>query len=234
MSASILKCIAMISMLIDHVGVVFSPWLEPEVYTMLRALGRTAFPLYAFMLVEGAVHTKNAPKYLLRLVIFSLISEVPFDFAFYSRTGSLLYWQHQNVFITLSIGLAAIILLEKVRKSTINLGLQNLLVGVIALLACLLVDFTYGDYGYLGVALILFLYFLKAFPRIAPLVILLWLAYYDWSTGFVMELYGIPAALLIVFYNGRKGGSHLPKWFFYGFYPAHLLFLACLRQILMR
>ena len=233
MSANVLKWIAMISMLIDHIGAVFGPWMNPEVYTLLRALGRTAFPLYAFMLVEGAVHTKNAPKYLMRLLLFAAISEIPFDLAFYQQGESFLYWGHQNIFVTLAIGLMTITALEKLRKTMGTPAMQTLLFALISLLACLVVEFCHGDYGSLGIALILLLYFVRGYRWGAPVALLAWLAYYDWSTGDVMELYGAAAAVFIGLYNGRKGESRLPKWFFYGFYPAHILVLLLLRNTRM-
>lgn len=232
MSAGILKWIAMISMAIDHVGVVFGPWLDPEIYTLMRALGRTAFPIYAFLLVEGSVHTRNAPKYLLRLLLFAVISEIPFDLAFYNQEGALMYWVHQNIFVTLAIGLGAIMVLDRLKREN-KYPLKELLYGAIAILACLMADVFQGDYGFLGVCLTLLFYFTRGYRIGVPLALLAWLAYYDWSTGFVMELYGVPAALFVGIYNGRKGETRLPKWFFYGFYPAHLLILALMRHIFL-
>ena len=73
----VLKCIAMVCMLIDHTGAVLFPQ-----YRILRIIGRIAFPIYCFLLVEGAMHTRDIRKYELRLLGFALVSEIPFDLAF--------------------------------------------------------------------------------------------------------------------------------------------------------
>ena len=77
MTSFVLKIIAMITMIIDHSGDVFNPLLH-EKSLIFNAVGRIAFPLFAFMVVEGYTHTSNIKKYLLRLFIFALISEIPF------------------------------------------------------------------------------------------------------------------------------------------------------------
>ena len=93
MDGTVLKLIACLSMFIDHLGAVcFSGMMG------FRIIGRLAFPIYCFLLVEGAVHTHDMKKYILRMGIFALISEVPFDLAFYHR---LVYMGHQNVFFIL-------------------------------------------------------------------------------------------------------------------------------------
>ena len=91
-----LKMIAIISMLTDHVGCILFP---DEL--IFRAIGRIAFPIFCFLVVEGFFHTRNTWNYLMRLCIFAILSEIPFDLAFF---GKVFYLQKQNVFMTLALG----------------------------------------------------------------------------------------------------------------------------------
>ena len=103
MNVLILKIIVLLSMIIDHYGAIFHSGVD-----MYRIIGRLAFPIYAFLLVEGYSHTSNVKKYASRLFLFALISECPFDLAFYSK----LEFMHQNIFFTLFIGLVLMCLLD--------------------------------------------------------------------------------------------------------------------------
>ena len=113
-----LKRVAMICMLLDHTGaVLIVPLLQQHslshgwtiIYWMLRAVGRISFPVYCFLLVEGFSNTRNIYKYLLRLLAWGLISEVPFDLAF---SGQACDWHSQNVLFTLFLGLSALAILR--------------------------------------------------------------------------------------------------------------------------
>jgi len=125
-----LKIIAIISMLIDHVGAV----LFPEVLA-LRIIGRLAFPIFCFLIVEGYFHTKDLKKYITRLGIFAIIAEVPFDLAFHD---TILEFTYQNVFFTLAIGLVAVYLYDKRATSSLHLGL-----GMVATLGILMIKKAY-------------------------------------------------------------------------------------------
>lgn len=207
-----LKLIAMVAMLCDHGAILLTEqWSEPYVY--LRAFGRLAFPIYAFLLVEGYYHTRDVKKYAARLAIFALLSEIPFDLAV---RGQAIDWSMQNVFFTLLIGLLMVAGMDALRLR----GKRFLAVaaGIGALAAALLVR---CDYDVSGVLMIFFFYLYREQKPVMCLTV-----------GAVMvvmmgglEIYGLLALFLIYLYNGKKGPDILNKYVFYAFYPAHLLIL---------
>lgn len=190
-------------MLIDHIGYIFFPNVP-----MFRIIGRLAFPIFCFLIVEGFHHTRNHLNYLIRLSIFAVLSEIPFDLAFYGHIFDL---QHQNVFITLALGLSAIFCLEEMntqRRFTIPF-----------VLVIITAYFAHCDYGIGGVLLICMFYLTRKSPwtRLFLCALILYLFFGS------LELYGIAAMLPITFYNGKRGPN--VKMFFYWFYPLHLLVL---------
>lgn len=110
-SSCALHIIAMTCMLSDHMWATLFPYVD-----ILTCIGRVAFPIFAFMIVEGFYHTSNFRRYLCRMLIFAVISEVPFDLV---SGGTMLYLFHQNVLWTFLIGLLLIALIDKVRKKGI-------------------------------------------------------------------------------------------------------------------
>lgn len=221
-SAGTLKIIAVITMLIDHVAAaVLLRYIYATadrelipIYNAMRQIGRIAFPIYCFMLVEGLERTHSRGKYLARMVGFALISEVPFDLAFSSQVLEVGY---QNVFFTLVIALAAMVGMEQIRESV---KLPILQIGLIALTvagAMVLAGIMQTDYDWRGVCCILIMYFLRHCRR-AELI-----AGYAAFVVLLGELTALPAFIALAFYRGRKGFS--AKYFFYGFYPIHLLIL---------
>ena len=104
LSSNILKSIACISMLIDHFGIVFM-----ENNRLMRAMGRLAFPIFAFLIVQGLFHTSDIRKYIVRLGLFAVVSEIPFDLAMHD---TLWYPGAQNIFFTLTAGLFALSLIH--------------------------------------------------------------------------------------------------------------------------
>ncbi len=212
-----LKLIACLCMLIDHLGAsCFSSVM------VLRIIGRLAFPIYCFLLVEGAVHTHDMKKYILRMGIFALISEIPFDLALFHR---VIYPGHQNVFFTLGLGLLAIWFIEHpIEHLEIPDNLYKFLV-IIA--AGLIAEFLNTDYGFTGVAVICVFYHLREQPQLKYPIAALLLA----AMGGV-EVYAVPALIPILLYNGQRGRqTKAMQYGFYIFYPAHLLLLAVLYQL---
>ncbi len=224
LDGTMLKIIAMISMVLDHVGDLFFPGA-----TWLRAAGRLAMPLFAFCIAEGYAHTRDRRKYLLRMGIFALISEIPFDLAFESRIGL----SHQNIMLTFFLSILALMLYDRIRGGEGTEGAQIpawktalgvLAVGAVAVLALLLK----ADYTIFAVISVFLFYALrKKHPLLRSGVGVGFLAltrtvgYYS-ATG----LSFLPLAL----YNGKKGKGL--KWLFYLFYPGHLLLLAGLKFLL--
>ena len=224
LDGTILKTIAMISMVFDHVGDLFFPDIMWP-----RMIGRLAMPLFSFCIAEGYAHTKDKTKYLCRLGIFALISEIPFDLAFEGRLGL----GHQNIMLTFFLAVAALMLFDRIRGGKTAEGergpvgktvLGALAVVGIAVLALLL----RADYTVFAVIAVFLFYvlrqqhpLLRSGVGVAFLALTRTMGYYV-ATGFSF----IPLAL----YNGQRGKGL--KWLFYIFYPGHLLLLAAVRHIL--
>ncbi|MFI3170894.1 MAG: TraX family protein [Eubacteriales bacterium] len=201
---SMLKRIAIISMTIDHVGVILFPQ-----YTWLRIMGRLALPIFAFLIAEGMTHTKDVKKYILRLAAFALISEVPFDFAIFK---TFFYINYQNIFFTLLLGALSIYIYQ----TWGNLWMS--LVGVLVLGMC--ADMICADYGSPAVWLIFFLYAFRG----RTIYIGGSLLVFNILVCGGIQTYGALALLPIMLYNGTRGKGC--KYFFYWYYPIHLLLLS--------
>ena len=224
-SGSALKTIAVVSMIIDHVGFVLVQRMAAgywqimgtklTLYSLMRCIGRLAFPIYCFLLVEGFVHTHDRRRYGLRLLAFAVISEIPWNLV---HTGRLLY-ERQNVFFTLALGFIALCLAEGLEKDAERRGLYAL--GLAAVVAAGL----WGrmDYGAVGVGIILMMYVLRerAVLRAAAGVCLL-------PNTWIAGLAFVPIAL----YNGKRGfiRGKAMQIAFYAIYPVHLLILYFLRR----
>ncbi len=216
MNVLILKIIALTSMIIDHYGAIFQNGVD-----IYRIIGRIAFPIYAFLLVEGYTHTRNVKKYAIRLLLFAIISEVPFDLAFYNRIGFI----HQNIFFTLFIGVILMYLLDnKEKKYNFNSNLLIIAAGFVAMISNV-------DYNFIGIIYILIFYYTKDFDKLKRLK-------YTSVSLFVTNLltfgfgqqYAILALPLIYFYNGKLGPNNkFLQIFFYIAYPLHLLIFNLLK-----
>lgn len=240
MSTFALKIIAIITMFIDHLTAIFIP-INSWYYIVGRVIGRLAFPIFVFLIVEGFYHTRNIKKYLTRLGIFTLISELPFDLAFYNsyyhKLGANIktdlpkmftdkevfttvikrFMEHQNVFFTLFLGLAAIWLMNMVEKKYMqNMLYVNLLNAGITIAFSVVAALLRTDYSFIGVLLIVAFYLFRGNKLLLIISILL-------LSGNPIQAFAVLALIPIAFYNGNKGKSI--KYFFYVFYPAHLLIL---------
>ena len=215
-TSSTLKWIAITTMIIDHLGAVF---FDPDVngwFLLFRMVGRTAFPLFAFMLTEGFRHTSNLKKYMLRLGIFAIISEVPYDFC---ESGKLIDFDKQNVFYELLLGLIVLYLINKPYK--IKDKDISPIVRVLIIIAGAVIGWVCNfDYHWIGILVIVFLYYIREnFLWYAAGVVVA----YAIGADVIVAICVIPALVLIYYYNGKKGrGGKVFKWFFYLFYPVHL------------
>ena len=233
-SGSVLKWVAVVSMFIDHCTAVLveGSWdvgiraVSYEQYLVLRGIGRLAFPIYCFLLAEGLLHTRNVKKYLLRLGIFALLSDIPFDLAF---RRSFLAWDYQNVFFTLFFGLLGLSLWRLLtEKKDFRAAWWRQLLGLLCIAAMALVaELCHTDYGWQGVTVISLMYLLCTQPALRDLGSFAVLYFSS-----PLELAALPDLLLFRLYNGARGRQS--KYFFYIFYPAHLLLLAGLRWLLWR
>ena len=223
MSTFALKLIAIITMLIDHIGVVFVPTNTVQ-YLVMRSIGRLAFPIFIFLIVEGFYHTRDVKKYILRLGIFALVSEIPFDMAFNSK---ILEGSHQNVFFTVFLGLVLITLMTIVEKKFVKqIILINLLNGLLTIGFCVLAFILRTDYNYAGI-LMMTVFFI--FRGRKPLLLISLFSIAELILGSINVLATL-AIIPIFFYNGKKGKD--VKFIFYIFYPAHLLILALVSTLL--
>lgn len=221
-------------MLADHVGGVFLPQ-----YPLLRIVGRISFPLFIFFLVEGFTHTKSRTRYFLRLLVFALLSEIPFDMAFRLsadeiRSGMFTTFEKQNVMWTLLFGFLFMAAYEGIEGALsddgrpmdlVHLLLPLILSSPVLVLAICGAEWMKTDYHGYGVAAIAACFLLKqwcapVWLSPAPVAFIL-----QTNPAWETEGYAAFALPVLFFYNGTKG-RNLPKYFFYAFYPVHLLLLA--------
>lgn len=214
-----LKLIAVISMIVDHLGVIF---FDDAVW--MRCIGRLAMPIFCFFVAEGYYHTHDRKKYLLRMGIFALISEFPFDLAFY---GHFPYWKHQNVMFTFFLAILAMYAYQEImsRRSD-NVGK---ILGIAAVLACaFLAVFCFTDYNAMGVALVFLFFIMKDRGLLAQNAVALMYQLFIMGSG--IQAFSMLSSVPLMMYNGEKGRKL--KWFFYCFYPGHLLLFGLIKFLL--
>lgn len=211
LSGSALKIIAVLSMVTDHC-VYYLLDGNTWAYEVMRCFGRVAFPVFAFLVAEGFAHTRNRMRYFLSLLLFAVISEVPW-YLLNGADGT------HNVMFTLALGVAALAVFERLQKH-----------GALAIAAILLValsaEISGLDYGWHGIVEILVFHLFRS-KKYCQSTRLLQLAF---AFPF-MSHYGIIGALLACFiiflYNGTRGIIHgkVAKYGFYAIYPVHLIII---------
>ncbi len=215
MSSFVLKIIAIITMFCDHLS--YALWGE---FSNLNYIGRIAFPIFAFQLTEGFIHTRSKKNYLYRLFVFAIASQIPFMlFCRLFNTTVVL-----NIFFTLFVGLIALIGYENCKNKYVGILL-------VACLSCT-ADFLKMDYGAFGILMIFIFYIFKdkkVLMNISYLALILLkympaCIFYNFYYAYLLLIVSYFVPLIIInLYNGKKGPD--AKYFMYLFYPIHLIIL---------
>ena len=235
-TSAALHIMAMVFMLCDHLWATVVPGND-----WLTIIGRIAYPIFAFMIVEGYFHTNSLKKYVLRLLVFAVLSEIPFNLMMGSRIS---YIVHQNVLWTFLIGIGLIFLNEKAGKTgkifvRILVGIGTVVLGFIVGLV------TFVDYHYVGVLTVLVFYFFRgrkwwnflgqfialAYLNIEVLSGLSYEINLFGNTYFIVQQgFALLALIPIWLYRGRQG-FHNKAWQYicYAFYPVHMLILGLIK-----
>ena len=238
----ILHIIAMIFMLSDHLWSIFFPN-----QVCLYIIGRLAFPIFAFMIVEGFFRTKNRKKYLIRIFIFAIISEIPFNFfsSLAIREVIILFYPYNNVLWTFLIALCGLSLLEKIEKSKkLNKIIKFVGKITISFITIMIANFIKTDYLGYGVITVLIFYFFRErnyrnifFQSLLIIILNVFIMpgyefpfYFFGNEVFIkVQIFAIFSLAIIWLYNGKQGiHNKFIKYMFYFFYPLHLLLIVAI------
>lgn len=220
MTSFVLKIIALTSMLCDHTGyIIFGK------FSFMNYIGRLAFPIFAYLITEGYIHTSNFKKYFYRLLIFAVISQIPYMLFINIFTTDFTL----NILFTLALGLLSITLYNK-------LGNKLLCFSFVILLA-ILAHFLHFDYGWFGIAIIFIFYIFKkeklCMSIFFAITTFINYFYYFARTSrieyLLIFLFCTLSLIPINLYNGKKGKNI--KYFLYVFYPLHLIILYLIKLI---
>ena len=245
LSACTLKIIACITMFIDHFGsaVLEKGYLNPSISgipessslynsllilnTVCRSVGRLAMPIFYFLMVEGFIHTRSRWKYLINMLIFAVISEVPFDIAFFHESFHPMY---QNIYFNLAFSLLMLIAWDKfVGESYSSASAAQKTKAILSVIGiCIAASLTFTDYYMIGpvIALIFYLNHDKEKDRNIESGIV----FFAVSAFGMGEFLACFDFILFHFYNGKRGRQL--KYLFYAFYPGHILILILIRYLL--
>ena len=216
-----LKYLAFVSMLIDHANnALLTPMLNGEGFllhlsNLFSILGRIAFPLFVFFIVEGFFKTRSRKRYLMTLLIFGVISEVPFDM-FTSKTFFDPYWN--NIMFTLALCLITIWLIDSLKEKLPNQVAWYVVSIILVILFGLLAMGLRLDYDYHAIIVAYLFYIFYDKPLLGATLGYL---------SIIKELYSFLGFAMTLTYNGQRGKQY--KWLNYAFYPVHILILGILR-----
>ncbi|NCB41617.1 MAG: conjugal transfer protein TraX [Clostridia bacterium] len=230
-----LRVVAVSAMLCDHLWVTLatqSIWLH--------FLGRLAFPIFSFLLVEGFFYTSNRWHYATRLFVFAALSELPFNLM---HAGRFAYVGHQNVLWTFLIGLLAMVTIESIKTRVHNVVITGISTAIVAYMGMYLADSLHTDYAGFGVLTILLFYTCRnlRYEWMGQLLGLIYinaallssqtipLSFWNATLAFPIQSLAVLSLVFIRKYNGLPGfHNKAEQYFFYIFYPAHMLILALL------
>lgn len=229
-NSNLLKFFAMMFMLLDHMWATIIPGNQ-----WMTNIGRLAFPIFAFLIVEGFTHTSDLKKYLKRLFIFALISEIPFNLIY---AGNFVFPFHQNVMFTLLLGLLCISEIDKLKN---NSNLKFKIKGILKILFFLFIGMIgFVDYGVTGILTIIVFYIFRNIKLawLGQLIsfILLYIVFFK-GQSIIINIFGaeyflpsqgfsIFALIPIWLYNGERGKKNkVLQYMYYCFYPVHMLCL---------
>lgn len=214
-SANFLKLLALISMFIDHIGVFLenNQLTYTKIAILLRIIGRISFPIYAFFIVEGFLHTKNLKKYISRLFILAIISEIPFDLFI---SNKLIYLSHQNTIFTYVLSL---IMLYNLKKYEFNKYGYFIITALFALISYLLKT----DYSYIGIVTISILYEYRK-NKLESFVL---------SSITLLSQFPAMISFILLYFYDKKIGKYNIKYLFYIIYPLHFLILYFIKDYII-
>ncbi|MCR4740661.1 MAG: conjugal transfer protein TraX [Lachnospiraceae bacterium] len=234
-SGSTLKILAYFIMFIDHTAaMLIQPYAYKNVgnmpyesfermsrlYDIMRGVGRIAFPIFCFLLVEGYFHTKNVYRYALSLFVMAIVSEPAFDLALY---GKFFDPSYQNVAFTLLLSLVAIFCVDRFALNEKYTALVRVIIFYVSVGLCMLIAWLLKtDYSFKGVIAVVIMFL---FHKIRPVALLAGEAIFEYEPTAFFSL--IPLML----YNGKRGLKI--KYLFYLVYPGHLLLIWLISRVLL-
>ncbi len=246
LTGNALKWIAVASMVIDHsaVALIQKGFLYPGsdldvssplyntitlVVAVMRMAGRLAMPIFYFLMVEGFIHTRSRWKYLRNILIFAVISEVPFDMALFRST---FYAAHQNIFFNMALSLLGLIVWDlftegNTEKASLD---RKFMAAAFYTIICMFATVLCTDYLAYGPMLAL-IFYLNRKNEVWRGVLSAWLFTLMTIMGF-KEIAACIDVFILHFYNGKRGKQN--KYFFYVFYPAHFILLVLIRYLIFK
>lgn len=233
LNATQIKTIAIIAMLIDHIGWGFFYKYSVQGQIM-HIIGRLTAPIMCYFIVQGYLHTRSFHKYLLRMAIFALISQIPYVF---ETKGKLFDSFNFSVIYTLSLGLVAIYCYDKIKNGLLR-WLAIIAIGILSLP---------GDWMFFGIAFCLVFYIYRdnfkkqCIGIIGIAIVEMFLLILTYSMegesihrAILLNMFQMSIVLtlpILSFYNGERGGNKYTKWGFYIFYPLHLLIIGVIKLL---